>query len=115
MNAAYAIRKAVPCETASEPDERVGDLRHELNTPLTSIRAFSEIVLNNPEMDLARRQQFLQIVIEEAEKLTHRLDEALVARPRGRVLEWGLSGVQAPAQDEQSTLQRRGDGNARAN
>ena len=38
-------------------DDFVSTVTHELRTPLTSIRAFSEILHDNPDLDAAERQR----------------------------------------------------------
>jgi Na+/proline symporter/signal transduction histidine kinase len=50
---------------------------HELRTPLTSIRALSEIVYDNPELDDEQRQDYLDIIIKETEKLSHLITQVL--------------------------------------
>ncbi len=50
---------------------------HELRTPLTSIRALSEIVYDNPELDDTQRQDYLDIIIKETEKLSHLITQVL--------------------------------------
>ena len=52
-------------------------LSHELRTPLTSIRAFSEILRDNPEMERQQRQEFLQIVVKETERLSRLINDVL--------------------------------------
>ena len=43
---------------------------HELRTPLSSIRSLAEIVYDTPELDLEKRQQFLEIMIKECDRLS---------------------------------------------
>lgn len=50
---------------------------HELRTPLTSIRALSEIVHDNPEMDEIQKQEYLNVIIRETEKLSHLITQVL--------------------------------------
>nr|HPI54771.1 ATP-binding protein [Chitinophagaceae bacterium] len=50
---------------------------HELRTPLTSIRALSEIVYDNPELDDELKQEYLNIIIKETEKLSHLITQVL--------------------------------------
>lgn len=50
---------------------------HELRTPLTSIRALSEIVYDNPELDDEQKQDYLDIIIKETEKLSHLITQVL--------------------------------------
>ncbi|MEZ4675794.1 MAG: histidine kinase dimerization/phospho-acceptor domain-containing protein [Caldilineaceae bacterium] len=46
-------------------DEFISTVTHELRTPLTSIRAFSEILHDNPLLDAAKRTHFLEIILRE--------------------------------------------------
>ena len=57
-------------------DDFVSTVTHELRTPLTSIRAFSEILHDNPT-SAAERAQFLGIVIKETERLTRLINQVL--------------------------------------
>ena len=50
---------------------------HELRTPLTSIRAFSEILRDNPDMQRQQRQEFLQIMVKETERLSRLINDVL--------------------------------------
>jgi len=58
-------------------DEFVSTVSHEFRTPLTSIRAFSEILKDNPAMEIDQRQGFLDIVVKETERLTRLINEVL--------------------------------------
>ncbi|OAN48031.1 histidine kinase [Paramagnetospirillum marisnigri] len=58
-------------------DEFIATVTHELRTPLTSIRSFTEILHDNPDVDLAQRQEFLGIVIKESERLTRLINQVL--------------------------------------
>ncbi len=58
-------------------DDFLSTVTHELRTPLTSIRAFSEILYDDPEMDLEQRQEFLGLVIKESERLTRLINQVL--------------------------------------
>ncbi len=75
-------------------DEFVSMVSHELRTPLTSIRAFGEILLNNPEMDTAQRQQFLDVVVRESERLTRLINQVLdLSKIESGSAEWQLADV----------------------
>jgi len=52
-------------------------MSHELRTPLTSIRSFSEIVRDNPDLDQAERQGFMGTIVEETERLTRLINQVL--------------------------------------
>ena len=60
----------------TQKDEFLSQVSHELRTPMTSIRSFSEILLDeatSPE----DRQRFIRIINEESLRLTRLLDEIL--------------------------------------
>jgi signal transduction histidine kinase len=43
----------------------MSSVTHELRTPLTSIRALSEMMLDDPDIDVEDRQRFLGIIVSE--------------------------------------------------
>jgi Na+/proline symporter/nitrogen-specific signal transduction histidine kinase len=58
-------------------DDFISTVTHELRTPLTSIRAFSEILREDPDVDLAQRRKFLDIITKETERLTRLINQVL--------------------------------------
>ena len=73
-------------------DDFVSTVSHELRTPLTSIRAFSEILLSEPDMDNTQRQEFLQIVVDETQRLTRLIDDVLdLAKIDAGKIEWKIT------------------------
>ncbi len=58
-------------------DDFISTVTHELRTPLTSIRAFSEILRDNPALPPPQRENFLGIVIRESERLTRLINQVL--------------------------------------
>ncbi len=58
-------------------DDFMSSVTHELRTPLTSIRAFAELMRDDPAMDAAQRQQFLGLVVAEAERLSRLVNQVL--------------------------------------
>ncbi len=58
-------------------DDFISTVTHELRTPLTSIRAFTEILRDNPKLPDAQRENFLGIVIRESERLTRLINQVL--------------------------------------
>ncbi len=58
-------------------DEFLSTVSHELRTPLSSIRAFSEILEDQPEMDPGQRQQLSRIVVQETERLSRLVEQIL--------------------------------------
>jgi signal transduction histidine kinase len=58
-------------------DDIMSSVTHELRTPLTSIRAFSELLRDDPKMHLADRERFLGLIVSEAERLTRLINQTL--------------------------------------
>jgi signal transduction histidine kinase len=70
-------------------DDFISTVTHELRTPLTSIRAFSEILSDNPSLDDAQRTKFLGIIVKESERLTRLINQVLdLARIESGNAEW---------------------------
>ena len=70
-------------------DDFVSTVTHELRTPLTSIRAFSEILHDNPGIDAAERHRFLGLIIKESERLTRLINQVLdLAKLESGLAEW---------------------------
>lgn len=58
-------------------DEFLSTMAHELRTPLAAVRAFAEILHDNPDLSREQRAEFLGIIARENERLT-RLIQGLV-------------------------------------
>lgn len=58
-------------------DDFISTVTHELRTPLTSVRAFSELLRDNPEIDAEERERFLGIIVSEAERLSRLINQIL--------------------------------------
>ncbi len=58
-------------------DDIMSSVTHELRTPLTSIRAFSELLHDDPRMHLSDRKRFLGLIVSEAERLTRLINQTL--------------------------------------
>jgi len=70
-------------------DDFISTVTHELRTPLTSIRALSELLNADPKMDLARRKQFIGIIVKESERLTRLINQVLdLAKLESGNAEW---------------------------
>jgi Na+/proline symporter/nitrogen-specific signal transduction histidine kinase len=79
-------------------DDFISTVTHELRTPLTSIRAFSEILRDNPGLDAAERDRFLGIVIHESERLTRLINQVLdLAKLESGRAEWQVGNVDLAA------------------
>jgi Na+/proline symporter/signal transduction histidine kinase len=75
-------------------DDFISTVTHELRTPLTSIRAFSEILNDNPDLDAGQRRRFLGIVIKESERLTRLINQVLdLAKIESGNAEWRISEI----------------------
>lgn len=64
-------------ETEVLKDDFLYSITHELRTPLTSIRAFSEILYDNPDIEEKQRQEFLATMIKEIERLSKLITRVL--------------------------------------
>lgn len=70
-------------------DDFMSSVTHELRTPLTSIRALSELMRDDENMDTAQRQQFVGIIVGEAERLSRLVNQVLdMAKIEAGHAEW---------------------------
>ncbi|HRP95514.1 MAG TPA: sensor histidine kinase [Rhodocyclaceae bacterium] len=75
-------------------DDIMSSVTHELRTPLTSIRALSEMLLEDPKMALEDRMRFLGIVVSETERLTRLVNQVLdLAKIESGHAEWHNTDV----------------------
>ena len=75
-------------------DDFISTVTHELRTPLTSIRALSEMLHDDPKMDLVDRKRFLGIIVNEAERLTRLINQILdMAKLESGRAEWTTAEV----------------------
>jgi len=75
-------------------DDFISTVTHELRTPLTSIRAFSEILNDNPGLDEGERAKFLGIIVKESERLTRLINQVLdLAKIESGAAEWHSSEI----------------------
>jgi signal transduction histidine kinase len=75
-------------------DDFISTVTHELRTPLTSIRAFSEILNDNPRLEDGQRAKFLGIIIKESERLTRLINQVLdLAKIESGNAEWHSSEI----------------------
>ncbi|MEN9697299.1 MAG: hypothetical protein RLZ56_720 [Bacteroidota bacterium] len=58
-------------------DEFLYTVTHEIRTPLTSIRALSEILQDNPDLEEAEKNTYLEAVVKETERLSHLITQVL--------------------------------------
>ncbi len=64
-------------QISRQKDEFLSQISHELRTPMTSIRAFSEILRDGGDLDPEQRARHASIILEEATRLTRLLDDLL--------------------------------------
>jgi len=75
-------------------DDFISTVTHELRTPLTSIRAFAEILLDEPNLAIAERKRFLGIIARETERLTRMINQVLdLAKIESGKAEWHVTDV----------------------
>jgi Na+/proline symporter/nitrogen-specific signal transduction histidine kinase len=72
-------------------DEFLSTVSHELRTPLTSIRAFTELIRDEPDMEAGQRAEFLDIVVTETERLTRLINQVLdIAKMESGRMVWRM-------------------------
>ena len=64
-------------ELSKQKDAFLSQISHELRTPMTSIRAFSEILMQADPLDDGARARFSRIIHDESLRLTRLLDDLL--------------------------------------
>nr|WP_290665343.1 sensor histidine kinase [Ardenticatena sp.] len=75
-------------------DEFISTVTHELRTPLTSIRALTEILRDNPDLLPTQRQEFLDIITKESERLSRLINQVLdFAKLESGTFKWDLGPV----------------------
>jgi signal transduction histidine kinase len=75
-------------------DDFMSSVTHELRTPLASIRAFSEILHDDPQIESEERQRFLSIIVSETERLSRLVNQVLdLAKIESGNIEWHMAEV----------------------
>jgi Na+/proline symporter/signal transduction histidine kinase len=75
-------------------DDFMSSVTHELRTPLTSIRAFAELMVDDPGMDGEQRQRFRGLVVAETERLSRLVNQVLdMAKIEAGHAEWRSAAV----------------------
>jgi Na+/proline symporter/signal transduction histidine kinase len=75
-------------------DDFVATVSHEVRTPLTSIRSFSEILRDNPDLDADQRQEFVGILVQESERLSRLINDILdLAKMEAGTSEWHMADL----------------------
>jgi len=84
-------------------DDFVATVSHEVRTPLTSIRSFSEILRDNPDLEQAQRQEFVSIIVKESERLSRLINDILdLAKMEAGTSEWHMADLAPQAVIEQA-------------
>ncbi|QOC22128.1 histidine kinase [Wenzhouxiangella sp. AB-CW3] len=104
-------------------DDFMSSVTHELRTPLTSIRATAEMMRDDADMPVNQRQQFLDIMVRESERLSRLVGQVLdLARIEAGHAEWhnsdvdmaeivdqAVASITEPYSDKGAKLEVRGD------
>ncbi len=78
-------------------DEFLSTITHELRTPLTSIRAFAEILQSDPSIAAEKRQEFLDILVKETNRLTRLVNQVLdLAKLESQRFDWTIETFDLP-------------------
>jgi len=86
-------------------DDFMSSVTHELRTPLASIRAFSEILHDDPDLDVAERQRFLAILVSETERLSRLVNQVLdLAKIESGHADWQAEDVDLAEVIEQASI-----------
>ena len=64
-------------QAAERQKEFVANVSHELRTPLTSVRSYAETLIGNPSLIDAKRQDLLQVVVDESDRMTRIVQDLL--------------------------------------
>ena len=76
----------------TQKDDFLSQVSHEVRTPMTSIRSFSEILLDAPDLHSDDARRFLRIIHEESIRMTRLLDGILdLSVLEGDAAAWTLS------------------------
>ena len=90
-NALQAAREAAD-ESNRAKSDFLNMVSHELRTPLTSIRSFAEILLDNPDVDICQRAEFVGVIHAECERLLRMINELLdFAKIEAGRVEWRIN------------------------
>ena len=57
--------------------EFISTVTHELRTPITSIKAFAKILADNPNLEIERKSEFLDVLVNESERVSRLINQVL--------------------------------------
>ena len=73
-------------QAAERQKEFVANVSHELRTPLTSVRSYAETLIEGEEIPATTRQDLLQVVVDESDRMTRIVQDLLtLAQLDGRL------------------------------
>ena len=82
----------------AQKDDFLSQVSHELRTPMTSIRSFSEILQDDPDMPAEQRNAFLGIIVSESERLTRLINQVLdLAKIEAGRMQWQIRDIDVAA------------------
>lgn len=85
----------------SQKNDFLSQVSHEVRTPMTSIRAFSEVLRYTPDLDSVRSRRYVGIIHDESVRLTRLLDSTLDLS----LLERGEAPVELSSIDPEEALE----------
>lgn len=75
-------------------DNFISTISHEIRTPITAIKSFSEILMNYGEEDTATRREFISIINNESDRLTRLVDNILdLSKMESGMAHWDLESL----------------------
>ena len=78
--------------------EFVSDVSHELRTPLTAIKGALETIMEYPDLDASMRSNFLNMAVEECDRMTRIVGDLLVlSRLDNNRTSWKVETFEVPA------------------
>lgn len=64
-------------KTDIRKNDFISTITHEMRTPITSIRAFAEIISDNPDLEEEEKQHFLQTILKETARMERLINQVL--------------------------------------
>lgn len=103
----YSRELSVANERLKELDRLKADfittVTHELRTPITSIKALAAILKDNIELPSAQRQEFLNIIVSESQRISRLINQVLdLEKTQSAAQEWKAEPVNLEALIRQS-------------
>lgn len=75
-------------------DEFLTTITHELRTPITSIKSLAHILFENKDLEKAKQQEFLQIVVKESDRIAKLINQVLdMEKMASGMVEWDMQEI----------------------